>query len=257
MNSKLRRRLIKAAMLEDGFVHYDEVADILGLNADRLDHSPEMNQALYEISTHEHEGGRPLLTAVVVRREDLMPGAGFFRMAKHLGKQEPNEDDDAFFIAELRRVREYWGPKSGEESKTGVCPPEAASPTRGYRTILREQITTRDSAEFNYCTERFSCVDNSRIFWRVKRRRSWALLLGGGEAWLHISLKEAQTGDLAENAIRQEPGGMVWLTLFKHPFKDVEENGHVVIQEGGAYYLDIMWANLITWWEVEVKEPIL
>ena len=37
---------------------------------------------LYQISSEEDESGRGLLTAVVVHKNDNMPGAGFFKLAK-------------------------------------------------------------------------------------------------------------------------------------------------------------------------------
>jgi len=109
MNRALRERLIEAASTEDEFVHYREVADILDLPDDlRLDQATEMYEALDEISTFEHEHGRPLLTAVVVHVVDHMPGKGFFKMAKRTGKQKPGQDDDKFFFDELHDLREYW-----------------------------------------------------------------------------------------------------------------------------------------------------
>ncbi|MGO8236088.1 hypothetical protein ACC806_07780 [Rhizobium ruizarguesonis] len=41
-------------------------------------HDPRLAHFLGEISTDEHEGGRPLITALVVHKHDLQPGKGFF-----------------------------------------------------------------------------------------------------------------------------------------------------------------------------------
>jgi hypothetical protein len=108
MNEELRTRLIEVAMTEDGFLPYSQAARILHIEADRLDHSRELAEALDEISTYEHEQGRPLLSALVVHQDDLQPGGGFFKMAQRVGKQSPGEDDDAFYFSELRNVRDYW-----------------------------------------------------------------------------------------------------------------------------------------------------
>ena len=89
-------------------IHYAEVADMLGIVADRLDHCPELAQSLDEISTFEHGDGRPLLSVVVVRKEDKRPGGGFFKMAKQNGVQSPGADDDEFYVAELNRAWDYW-----------------------------------------------------------------------------------------------------------------------------------------------------
>jgi hypothetical protein len=118
MNRELRRRLIEAAASKrDEFVHYDEVARILGISTDRLDHCPEMNDALDDISTYEHEHGRPLLSAIVVHKPplgDLRPGSGFFKMAKGNGRMRRGEEKDEFYIPELGRLRAYWRGRGGE-----------------------------------------------------------------------------------------------------------------------------------------------
>ena len=65
---------------------------------------------LYEVSRSEHEQGRPLLTAVVVRKDGRV-GDGFYRMARCVGKHE-GTDDLAFWLAEVRRVHDYWAAAS-------------------------------------------------------------------------------------------------------------------------------------------------
>jgi len=116
----LREMLIDVARRGD-IIHYRPVADLLGIQAERLDHCTELAQALDDISTYEHENDRPLLSAVVVRKPgedvDMRPGDGFFKMAKRNGVQKPDEDDEAFFAAQLRRAHDYWkshAPPSGE-----------------------------------------------------------------------------------------------------------------------------------------------
>lgn len=104
---QLRQRLIDTARRQN-VMHYGPAADMLGITADRLDHCPELAQALDEVSTFEHEHGRPLLSVVVVRQEDSRPGAGFFKMATRNGIQTAGQDDDDFLVAELRRVHAYW-----------------------------------------------------------------------------------------------------------------------------------------------------
>ena len=109
---ELRQALIDTARRR-GVIHYGPVADLLGIRTERLDHCPELSESLDEISTFEHENGRPLLSVAVVRKPgeegSMRPGGGFFKMARRNGVQKPDEDDDAFFSAELRRCHEYWG----------------------------------------------------------------------------------------------------------------------------------------------------
>lgn len=111
----LREMLINVAR-RGGVTHYGPVADLLGIRTERLDHCRELSEALDEISTFEHANGRPLLSVVVVRKpdeghqegHDMRPGGGFFKMAKRNGVQKPDEDDEAFFAAQLRRAHDYW-----------------------------------------------------------------------------------------------------------------------------------------------------
>lgn len=105
----LRQTLIDIARRRD-VIHYRPVADILGIVTDRLDHCPELNDALDNISTYEHDHGRPLLSVVVVRQdpEDQRPGAGFFKMAKRNGVQLPGQDNETFFAVELQRAYDCW-----------------------------------------------------------------------------------------------------------------------------------------------------
>jgi hypothetical protein len=48
-----------------------------------------------------------MLTAVVVHRDNNIPGKGFFELAKELGLQK-GEDDLTFFAHELTRVHATW-----------------------------------------------------------------------------------------------------------------------------------------------------
>jgi hypothetical protein len=52
-------------------------------------------------------GTRPLLSAVVIYRQDNIPGNGFFQMAQNVGAYTGG-DRYIFFIEELRRVHDYW-----------------------------------------------------------------------------------------------------------------------------------------------------
>ena len=67
----------------------------------------KFGEMLSEISTYEHQHGRPLLSAVVLygQGEEMHPA--FFQLARELGVNR-SEDDLQFFIEELRRVHQYW-----------------------------------------------------------------------------------------------------------------------------------------------------
>jgi len=88
-------------------ISYHEIAPLAGLDMGNPAHRNEIAEILYEISTHEHREGRPLLSAVVIREDENLPGQGFFTMARELGLYT-GTDDVAFFAQELTRVFAAW-----------------------------------------------------------------------------------------------------------------------------------------------------
>ncbi len=68
--------------------------------------SSSLAHMLGEISTEEHQAGRGMLTAVVVRKHDFKPGSGFFKLACTLGYHVDNQD--AFWVEEFEKVYEIW-----------------------------------------------------------------------------------------------------------------------------------------------------
>jgi len=86
---------------------YAEVAQVahLDLRSDR--DREKFGEILSEISTHEHQEGRPLLTAVVLHGQGEQMRPDFFRLARKLGVNQ-GADDTEFFIEEIRRVHRYW-----------------------------------------------------------------------------------------------------------------------------------------------------
>jgi hypothetical protein len=76
-----------------------------------------MGALLGEISEHEHEEGRPLLSVLVVHKEgDMMPGDGFFQLALELGLFD-GQDKDRFFIDEMKRVFHQWTQTSSKRRR--------------------------------------------------------------------------------------------------------------------------------------------
>jgi hypothetical protein len=107
MREMIRDKLIEAAKKQK-VVYYAEVGELLNFSMDNPHHRKELGRILGEISTDEHQEGRPLLSAIVVHKENHLPGEGFFKLAKELGKQKPDEDNDTFYTNELRRVFNTW-----------------------------------------------------------------------------------------------------------------------------------------------------
>lgn len=86
---------------------YTEVARMARLDLRQVRDREKFGEILSEISIHEHQLGRPLLSAVVLHGQGEEMRPAFFRLAKELGVN-PGGDDLEFFIRELRRVHEFW-----------------------------------------------------------------------------------------------------------------------------------------------------
>ena len=67
----------------------------------------EVGQLLGEISEWEHNHGRPLLSAVVIRKDTGMPGEGFFSLAKQL-KICQGQNKQSLRQKELKNVYSTW-----------------------------------------------------------------------------------------------------------------------------------------------------
>lgn len=75
-------------------------------------HDARLFHLLGEISSDEDKGGRGMLTAIVVHKYgDMLPGPGFFELAKSLGKN--TKDPLACWISEFNKVHDYWANKHG------------------------------------------------------------------------------------------------------------------------------------------------
>lgn len=265
MNRELRQRLIEAARSEDEFVHYDEVADILGICHDRLDHSYEMNHALEEISTYEQEHGRPMLTAVVVHKDDMMPGKGFFELARRLDKLSRGQDADEFYFAELAAVRRYWGEHTdGEVEQGDSMMSQSESPTRigsdttrnRFRVVFKAHKPGRDPSQ-PYFSERFQATDNAVLICQVtrQRRRLLPLALFFRTGSFRAELRDARTDKIAKRAMK-EGKGVVDFRGHASFFGCRTSERRRVIQNGGSYYLKVSWGSLVKSWEVSVVEPL-
>ena len=90
-----------------GITYYSEIAPLAGLNMDSPGDIQRISRILGDISTAEHQAGRPLLSAVVIRKGENSPGPGFFGLAKDLGLHD-GDDDFRYWVKELQRVHDCW-----------------------------------------------------------------------------------------------------------------------------------------------------
>ena len=61
---------------------------------------------LGEISSEEFDSGRGMLSVLVVSKDNLKPGPGFFELARRLGIEEP--DTDRVWIDQFNHVVTFW-----------------------------------------------------------------------------------------------------------------------------------------------------
>lgn len=125
--------LIKAAK-DRKFIFYSEVGEQANLSMKNPHHRTQLGDILCQINTAEHDSGRPLLSVLVVHKKDKKPGQRFFDLARELGKQKPDEDNDTFYADELKRVFDKWG--------------SSKKPEAGFDT-LDHAVTERNQRQLN------------------------------------------------------------------------------------------------------------
>jgi len=114
MHQEIYQR-IKAIAIDGSVSTYSEISPLANLDMSRQTDRTKIGEMLGEISTYEHQHGRPMLSVVVIHRDNNMPGEGFFKLARYLGVYRGN-DDFLFFINELRKVHDYWQETNSEEA---------------------------------------------------------------------------------------------------------------------------------------------
>ena len=103
--AEARAAIIAVAAHGTVIAYSDLVSEIESCNLEPQ--SPQLAHMLGEISTEEHSAGRGMLTVVVVHKHgDLMPGPGFFELARSLGHD--TDDREAFWVGELAEVHREW-----------------------------------------------------------------------------------------------------------------------------------------------------
>lgn len=110
MNYRVREYLINLAAKRQ-IIHYQELSDVckLGLDMQSPNDRAEIGKILGEVSTYEHEAGRPMISAIVVTKRSHYEGDGFFKLAEQLGlgPWKTLRDSD-FDIREINKCFQFW-----------------------------------------------------------------------------------------------------------------------------------------------------
>jgi hypothetical protein len=106
MHLGIYEKLIEVASARS-ITNYTEVGEIAGLNMESPADRNQIAAILDEINIYEDQQGHPMLSAVVVRLDKNMPGAGFFECARQLGRYQ-GSDDLVFWAHELTEVHHHW-----------------------------------------------------------------------------------------------------------------------------------------------------
>lgn len=96
-------------------ITYQELARAMDPDVNPRDRRfKRLTNALYYVNKYEHENGRPMPGALVVRASDRLPGDGFYSCARELKFEFDDSEATAFWEVQLARVVEYWGSKPQE-----------------------------------------------------------------------------------------------------------------------------------------------
>jgi len=104
----------------EGLITYGELGARIGLSQVSEWFLLKIKAVVGACSEYEHEEGRPLISSIVVNKETLKPGAGYWGLPgipSHLQKpiaiweeeeiwNEPGRLE--FWVTEVKKVHEYW-----------------------------------------------------------------------------------------------------------------------------------------------------
>ena len=88
---------LKRVASRQAMTTYSDIAPLAVLDMENPADRDAIRLILGKISTYEHQKDRPMLTAIVVHRQDNIPGHGFFELARHLGRLKEGADELSFF----------------------------------------------------------------------------------------------------------------------------------------------------------------
>ena len=112
MTGRIRTFLIRYARQQSGTISYLTLVQEaeLGFNLEISHEKSRLNEMLAEISTNEHQAGRPLLSCLVKVAGSKGQGDNFYKLCERLGMGEwrtlkQNED---FLKNMIKECRDFW-----------------------------------------------------------------------------------------------------------------------------------------------------
>jgi hypothetical protein len=114
--NKIRVFLIEKAENEQ-ITHYGDLARLCGYSEFLEPYRYLLGELLGIISDKERQAGRPLLSSIVVDREEMRPGAGFASTFNDTGM-----DENEFWVKNMQETFRYWRTQKEKRSsyeKTG------------------------------------------------------------------------------------------------------------------------------------------
>jgi len=108
MINKIIYKKLKEVAHHQTITTYSDIAPLVNIDMDDPSQHNQLANYLGDIYEHEHAKGQPLLSAVVVRSSDGLPGMGFYNLAKDLGVVKLGVDHITFVVQKLQRVHKEW-----------------------------------------------------------------------------------------------------------------------------------------------------
>ena len=110
----VREEMIHFARMR-GLVNYEVLAHTVGLPTERYMLQNLLPKLLGQISTDECAAKRPMLSAIVIRKDKKVPGDGFFKLAQDLGFLETGAtraESTEFWKQEKEDVFREWSDRA-------------------------------------------------------------------------------------------------------------------------------------------------
>lgn len=111
MNERIRKKLIQVARERD-IIYYSDLNYQLELGFDfTIKHHQKMiGELLGEISEYEYASKRPLLSSLVIRKDDKKQGKGWYELCERLFGRSANYyvNNKEFEKAKIEECYTYW-----------------------------------------------------------------------------------------------------------------------------------------------------